>query len=143
MSSGGATPRSALVTPTATKDRPGCGLDDLHPTPCFPSYPSAHASGSYAGRTIVEKIFDSKGHDITLSHPSIPDVILHYTNLSKITDDIDDARVFGGIHFRFDQEAGARQGRQVGTYVYKNNLQCCSNQQIDWVTIRLMNGLFL
>ena len=31
-----------------------------------------------------------------------------------LSDDIDDARVFGGIHFRFDQVAGAIQSRQVG-----------------------------
>ena len=100
-------------------------------TPCFPSYPSAHASASYAARTIAEKIFGSKGHDITLSHPNFPDVILHYSKFSQMTDDIDDARVYGGIHFRFDQEAGARQGRQVGTYVYKNNLRRCSNHDKD------------
>jgi hypothetical protein len=100
-------------------------------TPCFPSYPSGHASASYAARTIAEKIFGSKGHDITLWHPNFPDAILHYTKFSQMTDDIDDARVYGGIHFRFDQEAGARQGRQVGTYVYKNNLRRCSNHDKD------------
>jgi hypothetical protein len=100
-------------------------------TPCFPSYPSAHASASYAARTIAEKIFGSKGHDIKLSHPNFPDVILYYSKFSQMTDDIDDARVYGGIHFRFDQEAGARQGRQVGTYVYKNNLRRCSNHDKD------------
>jgi hypothetical protein len=92
-------------------------------TPCFPSYASAHAAASYAARTIVEKIFGRGGHDITLSHPGIPDVTLHYTRFSQMTDDIDDARVYGGIHFRFDQEAGARQGRRVGSYVYKNTLR--------------------
>ena len=107
------------------EDRPGSGSGHRSsPTPCFPSYPSAHASASYAGRTIAEKIFGSGGHDITLSHPGIPDVTLHYTKFSQITDDIDDARVYGGIHFRFDQEAGAHQGRHVGSYVYKNNLRC-------------------
>jgi len=92
-------------------------------TPCFPSYPSAHASGSYAGRAIAEKIFGKGAQDITLSHPGVRDVALHYTKFSQITDDVDDARVFGGIHFRFDQEAGAHQGRKVGSYVYKNNLR--------------------
>ena len=100
-------------------------------TPCFPSYPSAHASASYAARTIAEKIFGSKGHDIKLSHPNFPDVILHYSKFSQMTDDIDDARVYGGIHFRFDQEAGARQGHQVGSYVYKNNLRRCNNHDKD------------
>ena len=100
-------------------------------TPCFPSYPSAHASASYAARTIAEKIFGSKGHDITLAHPNFPDVILHYGKFSQMTDDIDDARVYGGIHFRFDQEAGARQGRQVGSFVYKNTLRRCDNHDKD------------
>jgi PAP2 superfamily len=113
------------------KTDPDVAWTTFIPTPCFPSYPSAHASGSYAGRAIVEKIFGRGSHDITLSHPGIPDVILHYTKFSQITRDIDDARVYGGIHFRFDQEAGARQGRQVGTYVYKNNLRRCSNHDKD------------
>ena len=101
------------------------------PTPCFPSYPSAHASASYAGRTIAEKIFGSGAHDIILSHPVIPDVILHYRKFFQMTNDIDDARVYGGIHFRFDQMAGARQGRRVGSYVYKNILRRCGIQNED------------
>ena len=91
-------------------------------TPPFPSYPSAHASGSYSARIIIERVFGCRNIPITLSHPGIPDVVLHYTNLKTITDDIDDARVFGGIHFRYDQEAGARQGRSVGSYVFSHNL---------------------
>jgi hypothetical protein len=101
------------------------------PTPCFPSYPSAHASASYAARTIAEKILGKRKHDITLSHPVIPDVTLHYSKFSQITDDIDDARIYGGIHFRFDQAAGARQGRGVGSYVYKHNLRRWSNDDED------------
>ena len=33
---------------------------------------------------------------------------------------ISDARVYGGIHFRTDQVAGADLGRAVGTAVYEN-----------------------
>lgn len=103
---------------------PDVAWTSLIAAPCFPSYPSAHATLSNAGRVIAENIFGKDGHDITLSHPSIPDVSLPYTKFSQITNDIDDARVYGGIHFRFDQEAGARQGRQVGSYIYKNFLRC-------------------
>jgi hypothetical protein len=102
---------------------PDAAWTPLITTPSFPSYPSAHASASYAGRRIAEKIFGAGRLRITLSHPGIPEVILDYTAFDEITDDIDDARVYGGIHFRFDQEAGARQGRRVGAYVYRHNLQ--------------------
>jgi hypothetical protein len=37
--------------------------------------------------------------------------------------------VFGGIHFRFDQDAGGILGRAVGTEVYKNNLRKISAPQ--------------
>jgi hypothetical protein len=113
------------------KTDPDIAWTTFIPTPCFPSYPSAHASASYAGRMIVEKFFGNGGHDITLLHPVIPDVILNYTKFSQMTNDIDDARVFGGIHFRFDQEAGARQGRRVGSYVFKNNLRRCMHNDED------------
>ena len=92
-------------------------------TPCFPGYPSAHATLSNAAREVLERIFDLRTLSIILSTPAVPNVTLRYTNLQEITDDIDDARVYGGIHFRFEQEAGADQGRRVGDYVLKNNLR--------------------
>jgi hypothetical protein len=92
-------------------------------TPCFPSYPSAHASGSYAARQVLKRIYGDGRYSISLSSPALPSVVLRYNRLSEITDDIDDARVFGGIHFRTDQDAGGVIGRQVGEYVYRHKLR--------------------
>jgi hypothetical protein len=60
---------------------------------------------------------------MTLSNPTVPNIVLQYTNFDQITDDISDARVYGGIHFRTDQVAGARLGDAIGKDVYKNNLR--------------------
>jgi hypothetical protein len=92
-------------------------------TPSFPSYPSAHASASYAARRVAELLFHGKPAAFTLTHPAVPGVTLNYHSFRELTDDIDDARVYGGIHFRFDQRAGGRQGRQVGGYVYTQHLR--------------------
>ena len=92
-------------------------------TPCFPSYPSNHASGSGAGAEVLRRLFGAAGHLITLENPALPGIVLQYDALKQITDDVDDARVYGGIHFRFDQEAGGRLGRRVATYVFKHNLR--------------------
>jgi hypothetical protein len=92
-------------------------------TPCFPSYPSNHASLSGAAREVLESVYGPDGHDITYSIPAVPGVTLHYTTFAGITGDIDDARVYGGIHFRFDQEAGGLLGRRVGAYVFTHNLR--------------------
>jgi hypothetical protein len=96
------------------RTEPDPGYTPFITTPAFPNYPSAHASASYAAREVLERIYGSGRHSITLSNPALPGVILNYTRLSQITDDIDHARVYGGIHFRFDQEAGALQGRHGG-----------------------------
>ena len=92
-------------------------------TPCFPSYPSAHASASYAAEEIARRIFGAGGHAIVLTSPPTVGVTLRYSTFKEIAREIDDARVFGGIHFRFDQEAGAVQGREIGAYIYKNFLR--------------------
>jgi hypothetical protein len=99
------------------------GFTPFITTPAFPSYPSAHASAGYAAREVLERSGGVGIQSITLANVTLPDVILHYTTLQQITEDIDDARVYGGIHFRFDQEAGAWQGRHVGEYVYMHNLR--------------------
>lgn len=91
--------------------------------PCFPSYPSAHASGSYAGQRVIERLFGWVQRPLVLSTPALPGVTLTYTDLASITDDIDNARIYGGIHFRFDQRAGRRQGRAVGDYVIEHHLR--------------------
>ena len=91
--------------------------------PAFPSYPSAHATLSGAARAVLERAFGKHGHAITLTNPGLPGIVLDYTAWEEITNDIDDARIYGGIHFRFDQEAGAHQGRQVGRYILRNYLR--------------------
>lgn len=92
-------------------------------TPCHPSYPSAHASIGHAAREVLERLFGEGPHWIELSNPAVPDVKLQYTSLQEITSDIDDARIYGGIHFRFDQRAGAKQGHQIGAYMYRHYLR--------------------
>jgi hypothetical protein len=89
----------------------------------FPSYPSAHGTLSGAARAVLKRAFGKDGHTITLTNPAVPGVLLNYSAWKQITDDIDDARIYGGIHFRFDQAVAARQGRDVGNYIADNYLR--------------------
>ncbi len=91
-------------------------------TPCFPSYPSAHGTLSGSAREVLERLFSAASQPITLSNTAVPGITLNYTKLRQITDDISDARVYGGIHYRFDQDEGAELGRRVGEYIFKNLL---------------------
>ena len=103
-------------------------------TPCFPSYPSNHASGSSGAGEILRRLYGAGGHAITMANAAVPGVALDYTTFKQITDDVDDARVYGGIHFRFDQEAGGRLGREIATYIYMNNLRQSDREPMIEVT---------
>jgi len=108
----------------------------LIPTPCFPSYPSNHASGSNAALEVLRRTFGAAGFSVSItgtvpaltvpgvgSLPSPGVVTLHYSKLKDISNDIDDARVYGGIHYWFDQEAGLKLGVDVAKATIKGNLQ--------------------
>lgn len=90
-------------------------------TPPYPGYPSNHASLAGASLAVLQDVFGNAGHDISLS--AVGGVVLKYNVLANIADDIDDARVFGGIHFRFDQEAGSKMGRSVGHHILQHELR--------------------
>ena len=95
-------------------------------TPCFPSYPSNHASGTRAGAEVLRRAYGEGEHMITIANPLVPPIsgiTLHYERFNEICNDVDDARVYGGIHFRFDQEGGNRLGRAVAAYVDKTLLR--------------------
>ncbi|MGC1450880.1 MAG: vanadium-dependent haloperoxidase [Candidatus Sulfotelmatobacter sp.] len=92
-------------------------------TPCFPSYPSNHGSAGNGAAEVLRRLYGEDGHSIRLTSPAVPNITLQYTSFKQITDDISDARVYGGIHFRTDQVAGEHLGRAVGKTVYKHNLR--------------------
>ena len=104
-------------------------------TPCFPSYPSNHASGTNGGLEMMRRLFGAAGFDITITNtvPALRDLpsatfTRHYSQLKQIADDVDDARVYGGIHFRFDQDGGNTLGRAIASEIFKNYLRPVEEQ---------------
>ena len=92
-------------------------------TPCFPSYGSNHGSLSGAGAEVLRRVYGAGGHAIEMTNAAFPTLKYPYSEFHQITADIADARVFGGIHYRFDQVVAERLGREVATAVYKGNLR--------------------
>jgi hypothetical protein len=88
-------------------------------TPPFPAYPSGHACAAGTAREVLERIFGPDGHAIELTSATAPGVTFRYASFKAIADQIDDARVYGGIHIREDQEVGGELGRKVGRFVYE------------------------
>jgi hypothetical protein len=98
--------------------------------PCFPGYPSAHAAGGGVGRTILARAYGRKHHDLTMVDSAVANVTLRYTDLKDIAADVTIARVYGGIHFRVDQDLGER----MGTLIARDNDEQWL-QPVGWVAL--------
>ena len=91
-------------------------------TPNHPEYPSGHSSASGASAEVLAAFF---GDDTAFSVTSelTPGVTRYYSSFSGAVDEVRDARVFGGIHFRSACNDGQAMGRRVANYVLANALQ--------------------
>jgi hypothetical protein len=50
----------------------------------------------------------------------LPDVAHQYVRVRQLADEMAMSRIYGGIHFRFDNEAGQQAGRKVAEFVFAN-----------------------
>lgn len=96
----------------------------LVPTPPHPEYPSAHASNSGAMAGVLASIFgDAPGFTIEATSPQNVGFVRYWQTFSEGVQEVIDARVYSGIHFRTADEAGARLGRQVSHFVMTHVLR--------------------
>jgi hypothetical protein len=102
--------------------------DATHPDPAWmplivnPPYPD-HPSGlSALGGAAAATLADFYGTDnVAFAVPNAPPppltpITRSYTSFSQAADEIVDARVWGGIHFRTADEVGAKIGRKVSRW---------------------------
>jgi membrane-associated phospholipid phosphatase len=72
------------------------------PTPTFPSYVSGHSTYSAAAAEVLAHLF-----------PDAADYVRYKAGEAGLS------RIYGGIHFRADNTAGLRLGRQIGRLVVR------------------------
>ena len=53
-------------------------------------------------------------------------MVRHYVRIKDIVDEVSNARIWGGIHWRTDQVEGEALGRKVGDHAVKNFLRPAS-----------------
>ena len=91
-------------------------------TPNHPEYPSGHSSASGASAEVLAAFFGDN-IDFTITSETTPGVVRYYTSLPGAVDEVRDARVYAGIHFRTACVDGQNMGRRVAHYVLDNALQ--------------------
>lgn len=93
----------------------------LLPTPPHPEYPSGHGCNSGAMAAVLEAVFgDYPGVPLTLTFFGIT---RQWESFDQGVQEVIDARVYSGIHFRNSDEVGVRLGRQVAHFVMTHALR--------------------
>jgi len=91
-------------------------------TPPFQEYPAGHPGVSQAAAAVLAHRFGNCT-PYTLTSPAMPGVTRTLPSFSAGVAQVIDARVFGGIHFRFAGDVAATMGRQVAAYVEETQMQ--------------------
>jgi len=101
----------------------------LFVTPPHPEYTSGHTTNSSAMATTLGLLFDDNpGVSITVT---ITGITRQWNTFSEGVEEVIDARIYSGIHFRTADEVGARLGRQVARFVSTHALRPCTKGRCD------------
>jgi hypothetical protein len=101
---------------------PDSGWTPLIVTPAFPEYPSAHSCVSGAAGRILSQAFGEETSFNVVSNAMLG-VTRKFTTFSAALEEVENARVFGGIHFRTACVDGTALGIAVGDYVIAHALR--------------------
>jgi hypothetical protein len=119
------------VTAIRNGDIDGNGATEREPTwqpidstPLHPEYPCAHCIESGAAVAVIESVLGSAEiPEVSMTSSTAPGVTRRWTNLGRFADEIANARIWAGFHYRFSTRVGTGMGRQIGEYVVKNLMQ--------------------
>ena len=94
----------------------------LLPTPAFQEYPSAHSGVSSAAATVLATFYGNNTA-FTVTSAGLPGVERDFTSFSAAVQQVEDARIYAGFHFRFSCADAATLGAQVARYVTSTLMQ--------------------
>jgi hypothetical protein len=102
-------------------------------TPPFPTYTSGHSTFSGAADTVLTAFFGdniefavpSDGHSGFTQRPLAEGQVItrSFTSFAQAADEAGRSRIYGGIHFQFDNAAGLAAGRALGAFVTERLLR--------------------
>jgi hypothetical protein len=92
-------------------------------TPPFPSYTSGHSTFSGAAAAVLADFFGSDEIRFTTTSESLPGVKRSFGRFSEAAAEAGRSRIYGGIHWEFDNAAGLASGADLGHFVARNFLR--------------------
>jgi hypothetical protein len=119
--------RPVTAIPLAATDGNAATTEDpawmpLVATPAHPEYPSAHSCLSGAAGAVLADRFGERTH-FSMESDLMPGVVRPFKSFSSALEEVQNARIVAGIHFRSATRDGMTVGASVGKYVIEHVAQ--------------------
>jgi hypothetical protein len=92
-------------------------------TPPFPAYVSGHATFGAAVYRVLADFYHTDRMHFTLASDQMPGVTRSFDRFSQAADENAMSRIYMGVHWVFDADAGQRIGRSVGDITFDDQLE--------------------
>ena len=110
LSQNSATPRDATWQP-------------MGETPMHPEYPCAHCISASAVAATLRAVVGDEVGEISVTSTTAPGVTRRWVRLSDYADEVSNARVWAGFHYRFSTEVGKDMGQKIGELTVATQLR--------------------
>ena len=95
----------------------------LGDTPMHPEYPCAHCIVSAAISTVLRNIVGDEFGEFSLTSPTAPGVTRKWSRLQDYSDEVANARIYAGFHYRFSTDVGKDMGKKIGELTVATQLR--------------------
>jgi len=95
----------------------------LGDTPMHPEYPCAHCITSAAISTVLRSVLGGDFGEFSLTSPTAPGVTRKWNRVEDYSDEVANARIYAGFHYRFSTEVGKDMGRKIGELTVATQLR--------------------
>ena len=92
-------------------------------TPPFPAYTSGHSTFSSAAARILAQFFGSDAIPFATDSDGLPGVVRNFTSFTQAALEAGQSRIYGGIHWQYDNQAGLAAGSLIGDYIFGNYMR--------------------
>jgi hypothetical protein len=104
----------SLLDDGSTATVPDATWTPLITTPRFPDYPAGHTTFGGAAERVMTAMFGEDPGTFAITSPTAGGVTHTYQNFHEVAEEVSNARVWGGIHWRTSVVVGRALGQQVG-----------------------------
>jgi hypothetical protein len=93
-------------------------------TPMHPEYPGAHCIVSSSLAAVIRAVLGGDDiPEVSMTSLFAPGVTHRFTNLQAYSEEVANARIYAGFHYRFSTVVGKEMGQKIGSYVAASILQ--------------------